>query len=173
MRDFSFWVLNNNLLHQAQVVFQDWFVDNPCAKEWKNGVFADLIDHIISGDWGKDESIGSNTEKVYCIRGADIPEVKIGNKGKMPIRYIIPKNYTQKHLVEGDIVVEISGGSPTQSTGRAAVVSQALLSRYSNGMVCTNFCRAIKIGSFSMKSFMSRFLIPVVPFSYKKNTPLS
>ena len=144
MRDFSFWVLNNNLLHQAQVVFQDWFVDNPCAKEWKNGVFADLIDHIISGDWGKDESIGSNTEKVYCIRGADIPEVKIGNKGKMPIRYIIPKNYTQKHLVEGDIVVEISGGSPTQSTGRAAVVSQALLSRYSNGMVCTNFCRAIK-----------------------------
>lgn len=81
---------------------------------------------------------------VYCIRGADIPDVKVGNKGKMPTRYILPKNFASKHLCPGDIVVEISGGSPTQSTGRVAAISQSFLDRYDKGMVCTNFCRAIK-----------------------------
>ena len=80
------------------------------------------IEKTISGDWGKDTPSGNNTEMVYCIRGADIPEVRAGNKGKMPTRYILPKNYAAKQLVDGDIVVEISGGSPTQSTGRAAAV---------------------------------------------------
>ena len=90
------------------------------------------------------DASGNNTEMVYCIRGADIPEVRAGNKGKMPTRYILPKNYAAKQLVDGDIVVEISGGSPTQSTGRAAAVSDALLARYDKGMVCTNFCKALK-----------------------------
>lgn len=67
-----------------------------------------------------------------------------GNKGKMPTRFILPKNYRLKRLVPEDIVIEISGGSPTQSTGRAAVISSSLLERYDKGMVCTNFCKAIK-----------------------------
>ena len=99
---------------------------------------------MIAGDWGKDSPLGNNTEMVYCIRGADIPDVKAGNKGKMPTRFILPKNYAAKQLVAGDIVVEISGGSPTQSTGRAAAISDSLLSRYDRGMVCTNFCKALK-----------------------------
>lgn len=99
---------------------------------------------MIAGDWGKDSPTGNNTEMVYCIRGADIPDVKNGNKGKMPTRYILPKNYDAKHLVAGDVVVEISGGSPTQSTGRIASISQSLLDRYDKGMVCTNFCKAMK-----------------------------
>jgi len=99
---------------------------------------------MIAGDWGKDAPSGNNTEMVYCIRGTDIPEIKVGNKGKMPTRYILPKNYIQKQLVAGDLVVEISGGSPTQSTGRIAAISQSLLHRYNRGMVCTNFCKALK-----------------------------
>ena len=136
--------LNDNLRQQAQAQFKKWFVDNPDAILWKEGTFSNLIEKTISGDWGKDSPSGNNTEMVYCIRGADIPEVRAGNKGKMPTRYILPKNYAAKQLVDGDIVVEISGGSPTQSTGRAAAVSDALLARYDKGMVCTNFCKALK-----------------------------
>lgn len=136
--------LNDNLQQQAQALFKKWFVDNPDAISWKEGTFSNLIEKTISGDWGKDSPSGNNTEMVYCIRGADIPEVRTGNKGKMPTRYILPKNYAAKQLVDGDIVVEISGGSPTQSTGRAAAVSDALLARYDKGMVCTNFCKALK-----------------------------
>lgn len=113
-------------------------------RDWKTGTFSDIIQSTLGGDWGKEEATGNYTEQVYCIRGADIPEVKAGNKGKMPIRYILPKNYNSKKLVPDDIVIEISGGSPTQSTGRAAAISQSLLDRYDRGMICTNFCRAIK-----------------------------
>lgn len=129
---------------QAQAVFKEWFVDNPESAKWKQGTFSDLVISTLGGDWGKEEKEGNYTEQVYCVRGADIPEVKEGNKGKMPTRFILPKNYAAKQLVAGDIVVEISGGSPTQSTGRVASISQSLLDRYDKGMVCTNFCRAIK-----------------------------
>ena len=136
--------VNDNLQQQLSAIFREWFIDNPESAEWPCGTFADLIDHTISGDWGKDAPTGNYTEMVYCIRGADIPEVKMGNKGKMPTRFILPKNYAAKKLVDGDIVVEISGGSPSQSTGRAAPVSESLLGRYDRGMICTNFCKAIK-----------------------------
>ena len=143
--------INDNLQQQAQALFKKWFIDNPDAALWQEGTFSDLIEKTISGDWGKDTPSGNNTEMVYCIRGADIPEVRAGNKGKMPIRYILPKNFASKQLVNGDIVVEISGGSPTQSTGRAAAISSSLLARYDKGMVCTNFCKALKpITGYSM-----------------------
>lgn len=136
--------INDNLQQQTQALFREWFIDNPDAALWQEGTFSDLIEKTISGDWGKDAPSGNNTKMVYCIRGADIPEVRAGNKGKMPTRYILPKNYASKQLVNGDIVVEISGGSPTQSTGRAAAISSSLLARYDKGMVCTNFCKALK-----------------------------
>lgn len=143
--------INDNLQQQAQALFKKWFIDNPDAALWQEGTFSDLIEKTLSGDWGKDKPSGNNTEMVYCIRGADIPEVRAGNKGKMPIRYILPKNFASKQLVNGDIVVEISGGSPTQSTGRAAAISSSLLARYDKGMVCTNFCKALKpITGYSM-----------------------
>ena len=136
--------INNNLEQQAQTLFKEWFIDNPKNTEWTTGTFSELIQSTLNGDWGKEIPTGNSTEKVYCIRGADIPEVKTGNKGKMPTRYILPKNLANKKLEAGDIVVEISGGSPTQSTGRCTAITQSLLDRYDSSMVCTNFCKAIK-----------------------------
>lgn len=136
--------INNNLEQQAQAIFKECFIDNPENSKWSTGTFSELIKSTLNGDWGKEAPTGNNTEKVYCIRGADIPEVKSGNKGKMPTRYILPKNFAAKQLTAGDIVVEISGGSPTQSTGRCTAITQSLLDRYDSGMVCTNFCKAMK-----------------------------
>lgn len=137
-------VINNNLEQQAQAIFKEYFIDNPENSKWSTGTFSELIKSTLNGDWGKEAPTGNNTEKVYCIRGADIPEVKSGNKSKMPMRYILPKNFVDKQLTVGDIVVEISGGSPTQSTGRCTAITQSLLDRYDSGMVCTNFCKAMK-----------------------------
>lgn len=156
--------INKNLEQQAQAIFKSWFIDNPAASDWSSGTFSDIIETMIAGDWGKESSTGNNTEMVYCIRGADIPEVKAGNKGKMPTRYILPKNYTNKHLIDGDVIVEISGGSPTQSTGRIAAVSKSLLDRYDKGMVCTNFCKAMK-----PKAGYSMFVYYYWQYLYDKN----
>lgn len=156
--------INKNLEVQAQSIFKSWFIDSPESSSWEIGTFSNIIDTMIAGDWGKDSPIGNNTEMVYCIRGADIPEVKNGNKGKMPTRFILPKNYAAKHLVAGDVVVEVSGGSPTQSTGRIASISQSLLDRYDKGMVCTNFCKAMK-----PKSGYSMFVYYYWQYIYDKN----
>jgi len=156
--------VNKNLEAQAQSIFKSWFIDAPESSSWETGTFSDIIDTMIAGDWGKDSPLGNNTEMVYCIRGADIPDVKSGNKGKMPTRFILPKNYVAKHLVAGDVVVEISGGSPTQSTGRIASISQSLLDRYDKGMVCTNFCKAMK-----PKSGYSMFVYYYWQYLYDKN----
>lgn len=157
-------LINKNLDEQARLLFRYWFIDAPESNSWKKGTFSNIIDLMIPGDWGKDTPSGKNTEMVYCIRGADIPEVKAGNKGKMPTRYILPQNYVNKHLIDGDVVVEISGGSPTQSTGRIAAVSQSLLNRYDKGMVCTNFCKALK-----PRPGYSMFLYYYWQYLYDKN----
>ena len=165
--------INENLERQAQAIFKAWFIDNSNVETWRFGTFSELIERTISGDWGKESPSGNNTEMVYCIRGADIPEVRAGNKGKMPTRYILPKNYAAKQLVDGDIVVEISGGSPTQSTGRVAAISTALLNRYDKGMVCTNFCKALKpIAGYNMYVYHYwQYLYDMsVFFSYENGT---
>ena len=156
--------INKNLEQQAQALFQEWFISNPESSDWNVGTFSDIIDSMIAGDWGKESPQGNFIKQVYCIRGADIPEVKSGNKGKMPTRYILAKNYTSKHLIDGDVVIEISGGSPTQSTGRIAAISQSLLDRYDKGMVCTNFCKALK-----PKQGYSMFLYYYWQYLYSRN----
>lgn len=154
--------INANLEEQARAIFKHWFIDAETGG--KAGIFSDLIEDVISGDWGKDSQGDKNSEAVYCIRGADIPEVKTGGKGKMPVRYIPKKNYDAKRLMPGDIVIEISGGSPTQSTGRAAAISQSLLDRYDRDMICTNFCRALK-----PKAGYSMFAYYYLQYMYSRN----
>ena len=137
-------MINNNLEQQAQAIFKKYFINNPENFKWSTGTFSELIISTLNGDWGKEKVIANNIEKVFCIRGADIPEIKLGNKGKIPIRYILSKNLLNKQLTADDIVIEISGGSPTQSTGRCIMITQSLLNLYDANIICTNFCKAMK-----------------------------
>jgi type I restriction enzyme S subunit len=170
--------INHHLEQMAQAIFKSWLVDfepfgGVMPDDWREGSFSEVISTTLGGDWGKDAPTGNNTQEVYCIRGADIPDVNVGNKGKMPTRFILPKNYVSKRLAVGDIVVEISGGSPTQSTGRCALITQSLLDRYDRGMVCTNFCRAVKPsdGYSAFVYFYWKYLYDQrVMFSYENGT---
>ena len=135
--------INANLEAQAQALFRSWFVDNKTQNN-NPGFFNDIIQTTLSGDWGQETPKGNYISEVYCIRGADIPDIKCGDKGKLPTRYILGKNLKNKKLSENDLVVEISGGSPTQSTGRICLITRALLDRLGKDVICTNFCRALK-----------------------------
>ncbi|MBR2032359.1 MAG: restriction endonuclease subunit S [Alistipes sp.] len=156
--------INTNLELQAQALFNEWLSKATATK----GTFNNIIDATLAGDWGQEVMQGNYTHEVYCIRGADIPALQNGDKGKMPIRYILEKNYITKRLRANDLVIEISGGSPTQSTGRICMVTQALLDRLGKDVVCTNFCRAI-----TPKNGYAIYIYLYWQMLYNKNTMFS
>lgn len=107
---------------------------------------SEIIDVFIAGDWGNEYPSLEAPHAVSCVRGADIVPISNNDFANIPLRYISDRSFQQKLLQVGDIVIEKSGGSPTQSTGRAVHISQALLSA-STDVVCSNFCAAFRIKS--------------------------
>ena len=111
---------------------------------WKVGRYNDMIESIVAGDWGKEKPEGNYIHKVACIRGCDFQDIKNGLRGKTPERYILEKNYQNKHFKDKDILVEISGGTQNVSTGRICPISQTLIDKYKKDIVCTNFCKLLR-----------------------------
>ena len=105
---------------------------------------SEIIDVFVAGDWGKDSPSLETPHAVSCVRGADIVPITNNEFANIPLRYISERSFQQKLLQVGDIVIEKSGGSPTQSTGRAVYISQALLIE-SKDVVCSNFCVAFRV----------------------------
>lgn len=122
--------------------------DETLKREIPKGWEVKQISHWIkadkSGDWGKEQQEGNYTVKVNCVRGADINAINSQGNIEAPIRFILAKN-EHKLLSPFDFVVEISGGSPTQSTGRLAPISQYVLDRFDLPLICSNFCKAISL----------------------------
>ena len=105
---------------------------------------SDVILKYIPGNWGEESNSTGDLIKVACVRGADINDLNAGQFDKLPIRYIAKSSLNKNSLQEGCIVIEKSGGSPTQSTGRVAYVSRESLENWEN-IVCSNFCAAFSI----------------------------
>lgn len=150
--------INDNLEQQAQALYKSWFIDFEPFKDgsfvdselglipegWQVGTYEQIIQATISGDWGKDVITGNYTHKVACVRGCDFQDMSIGVRGKTPERYILEKNYQAKKLIDNDVIVEISGGTSTISTGRVCLINADLLDKYNNDIVCTNFCKVVR-----------------------------
>lgn len=178
---------NHNLEEQAQALYKSWFVDFEPFKGgnfvdselglipegWRVGCYNDIISSTVSGDWGKDREVGNYTHKVSCIRGCDFADVSSGIRGKTPERFVLEKNFQNKRLLDKDIIVEISGGTPTVSTGRICLVSDNLLDKYSGNIVCTNFCRVIRpcsgYSSYVFYSWLDKYKSRVM-FGYENGT---
>jgi restriction endonuclease S subunit len=113
-------------------------------ERWESGVIKDWIGNDKSGDWGKESEQGNYVQRVSCVRGADINGLNGKGEVKSPTRYILEKN-SHKILEIGDLIVEISGGSPTQSTGRLAFIIDKTLERFNDPLICSNFCKAVTL----------------------------
>ena len=164
--------INKTLEEMAQAIFKSWFVDFEPFKDgefeeselglipkgWRVGAIDELIKETISGDWGKETPQGNYTEKVICIRGADIPDIAQGRRGNPATRYILKRNLEKKRLSENEIIIEISGGSPTQSTGRTVLITKELIKSFHEPIICTNFCRAIRLKEATYSSFVYSLL---------------
>lgn len=101
-----------------------------------------------TGEWGSGRTDDKDHFQVKCIRGADINALNGRGDLNAPTRYIT-KSKSDKFLVPYDIVIEISGGSPTQSTGRAALIGPEVIKRFASPLVCSNFCKALTLKNVS------------------------
>ena len=105
---------------------------------------ADIIETFISGDWGEETVAEVTPNSVFCIRGADIVPITNHCFKGIPQRFVCDKTIGNKTLKAGDLIIEKSGGSPTQSTGRIVYVSEDLIKAKGN-VVCSNFCTAFRV----------------------------
>jgi len=176
--------LNNNINSQLELVakhiFDYWFIqfdfpdkngkpykssggamtwNDKLKKEipegWNFLSLANLIGESKNGDWGSDTPSGKSDQS-FCIRGSDINGLNGIENFDPPIRYI-DKSHCNRQLKPDDLIIEISGGSPTQSTGRMAHISSEVLARLGNKVVCSNFCKAISLKNPKLSFVISRY----------------
>lgn len=161
--------INTELEGMAKLIYDYWFVQFDFPNEngkpykssggkmvfneelkrdipegWEVDSFSNWIKNDKSGDWGKESEQGNYVNKVSCIRGADLNGLNGKGEVKSPTRFVLEKN-SHKLLEVGDFIIEISGGSPTQSTGRMAFITKETQERFDNPLICSNFCKAVTL----------------------------
>lgn len=151
------------LLEQmAENLYKEWFVrfrfpghENVEMEQSKYGkvpsIFKfikmqDAFDSYVGGGWGEDESSNEFSEEASVIRGADFPNVWHYDISSCPRRYHKKSNYKARQLEDGDIVMEISGGTSEQPVGRTVLITQDLIDRFEGGrVICASFCKLLRL----------------------------
>ena len=129
-------------------------------KDWKWEKLDDALDFVIGGDWGKDENFEDpNYGLAYCIRGSEIKNWDEEKGRTASIRKIKLSNIEKRKLIEGDILVEISGGGPEQPVGRTVLIDKTVLSyKPEVPKICTNFLRLIRPKDYVEGKFLNLYL---------------
>lgn len=158
---------NNNkrirLLEQmAENLYKEWFVrfrfpghekvemvDSRLGKlpsSFQVTNMGSVFDDYIGGGWGNDEASDEFPVAASVIRGADFPNVWHYDLSTCPRRYHKTSNYKSRQLKDGDIVMEISGGTSEQPVGRTVLVTQEMIDRFEDGrVICASFCKMIRL----------------------------
>ncbi|WP_404444472.1 restriction endonuclease subunit S [Microbacterium marinum] len=109
-----------------------------------NVAFGELIEFAIGGGWGEEQpSLGM--VPVHVIRGADFPAAESRNLASAPLRFEPAQRAVSRFLREGDIVLEISGGTKERPTGRSIYVSPQLLASVPGHVIPASFCRLLRV----------------------------
>ena len=128
-------------------LFPDGFEESELGlvpRGWRLVPYGQLLSQTIGGDWGSDQPTEVNNTKVAIIRGTDIPDLQSGAKSRVPVRYTSEKKLATRKLEDGDIVLEVSGGSKDQPTGRALYLTNAILNQFDCPVEPASFCRLLR-----------------------------
>ncbi len=128
-------------------LFPDSFEESELGlvpKGWKLVPFGELLIHTIGGDWGDEVPCEKNDTRVAIIRGTDIPDLQSGTANRVPVRYTSSKKLSTRMLQDGDLVLEVSGGSKDQPTGRALYITDLLLGQFDCPVEPASFCRLLR-----------------------------
>lgn len=113
-----------------------------------------VFDFYIGGGWGNDDMSDDYPVEASVIRGADFPNVSRYDISSCPKRYHKISNYKSRQLVDGDIVMEISGGTSEQPVGRTILVTQEMIDRFKDGkVICASFCKLIRLNKAAVSPY--------------------
>ncbi len=131
---------NKTLEAMAETIFRKE------SEKWKTkseklGYF---IETTLGGEWGKENAEGEFSKQVCCIRGTDIADLQNGLAERTPIRFVKEKKFENIEPKNGDIILEISGGTEDQSTGRTIYIDELNRKLFPYPLVFSNFCRLIR-----------------------------
>ena len=126
-------------------------------KGWRMASIGELFKLTIGGDWGKEEFSDEFSENSFIVRGTDFEKIINGNISTVPNRFIKKSNFIKRKIENGDILLEISGGSKDQPTGRTILFTNELLSQFNNPVVPASFCRLIRPLNFEYSIFLDVF----------------
>jgi type I restriction enzyme S subunit len=129
----------------------------------------DLISDTLGGEWGKENPEGRYDVAIKCIRGTDIPNIAKSYYDNIPLRYVQKKHITGKQVRANDIIIEISGGSPIQSTGRVCFISEDILQDLDLPVLCTNFCRVVRLKESHYAEFVYSYILLLYSRGYFYN----
>lgn len=135
-----------NVTHEAlaETLFRHYFIENP-DPTWKEGKLGDYVIETIGGEWGTETPEGESGMPVRCLRGADVADLNDGIATRIPLRYVKPSKYEKIKPNNGDIILEISGGTDTCSTGRVAYINEGVKQLFDYPIVFSNFCRLLRV----------------------------
>jgi type I restriction enzyme S subunit len=125
---------------------------------WRLVPFGQLLCHTIGGDWGSDAPDDKNDARVAIIRGTDIPDLQTGANSRVPVRYTSQKKLATRKLEDGDIVLEVSGGSKDQPTGRSLYMTDGLLNQFDCPVEPASFCRLLRPNSKDIGALLGQHL---------------
>lgn len=127
-------------------------------KGWSLVPFGSLLSYTIGGDWGTEAPDTVNETRVAIIRGTDIPDLDQAQSSRVPIRYTNQKKLATRRLQVGDIVLEVSGGSKDQPTGRSFYMTANALREFDCPVEPASFCRLLRPVSLEVGVVLSLHL---------------
>ena len=111
---------------------------------WAEVSLEEIVVHALGGDWGEDNE-APGLVPASVIRGKDFRDWDRDKGSTAARRWISPASLEKRRLRAGDIVVEISGGGPRQPVGRTLLIDDEVLRQTGHSLICSNFCRQIRI----------------------------
>jgi len=120
----------------------------------------ELLENYIGGDWGiAPESNDAEYVNVKCIRATELRNWAIEKAKTAAPRKIKKASLVKRNLLEGDIILEISGGGPEQPVGRVEVITKEVINfNHGANLVCTNFFRMLRPNNQVTPKFLKLYL---------------
>ncbi len=111
---------------------------------WRSLQLRAVVVGIASGNWGESNP-AEGLQECRVLRGTDFVGASVGDILGVPIRYIRTASIEKHETRANDLLVEISGGSRKQPTGRILRITKRLLDKADCPILHSNFVKRLRV----------------------------